>query len=68
MKAILTFVALAICGVFIFSFSSCHYVRQGERAFYYDVSSGKAVNQADNPLLPMGFNGAWGVSRLPRRR
>lgn len=62
MKALLTLVSLGIAVAFVASFSTWHYVHQGEKAFYYNVSSGKAVNPADNPLLPMGFNSSWGVN------
>ena len=63
MKPIVTVVVLVLCGLFVANLTSCHYVRQGEKAFYYDVSSGKAVNPQDNPLLPMGFNSAWGINK-----
>jgi hypothetical protein len=63
MKTILTVITLAICTLAVGSFSGCHYVGQGEKAFYYDISSGKAVNPTDNPLLPMGYNSAWGINK-----
>src|SRR5947209_6873018 len=62
-KPIVTLAVVLVCGFFVASLTSCHYVRQGEKAFYYDVSSGRAVNAQDNPLLPMGFNSAWGINK-----
>jgi len=63
MKKILGGAALLICIIVVACSASCHYVYQGEKAFYYDVSSGKAVNPVDNPLLPIGFNSAWGINK-----
>jgi len=63
LKPFVTLAVLLVCGFFVANLTSCHYVHQGEKAFYYNVSSGKAVNPRDNPLLPMGFNSAWGVNK-----
>lgn len=63
MKTAITIFLLAVCVFLVSTLTSCHYVHQGEKAFYYDVSSGKAVNPNDNPLLPMGFNSAWGINK-----
>ncbi len=57
---------LAVLGgglALLFNTSKYHYVNQGEKSFVYDVSSGRAVNAMDNPLLPMGFNTAWGINQ-----
>lgn len=63
MKGVITVVLLTIGLVFIGSFSSCHYVSQGEKAFFYDVTSGRPVSAHDNPILPMGWQGAWGINK-----
>ncbi|SPE52708.1 exported hypothetical protein [Verrucomicrobia bacterium] len=63
MRTAITVFLILVCAFFTSTLTSCHYVKQGEKAFYYDVSSGKAVNSADNPLLPMGFNSAWGINK-----
>ena len=62
-KFLLGLVALAICAVFFSSMVTYHYVNQGEKSFVYNVASGRAVNASDNPLLPMGFNSAWGINQ-----
>ena len=43
-------------------FTTWTYVKQGEKAFFYNVSSGRAVNEHDNPLLTMGFHATWGIN------
>ena len=49
-----------LCLFSMIRFTSCTYVKQGEKAFFYNVSSGRPVNQVDNPLLTMGFHATWG--------
>lgn len=53
-----------ICGVLFFILiSSCsefNYTEQNERVFEYDVSSGLAVSQNNNPLLSYGMHMCFG--------
>ncbi len=63
MKAALATIVIILCIVSLASFTSCTYVRQGERAFFYNVSSGRPVNAQDNPLLTMGFHASWGPNQ-----
>jgi hypothetical protein len=62
-KTALATIILTICVISLARFTSCTYVKQGEKAFFYNVSSGKAVNQFDNPLLTMGFHATWGPNQ-----
>ena len=64
MKSITALFALLCVAVSILSFGHFTYVSpQGEKAFAYDLASGKAVNPVDNPLLPSGFNATWGWNK-----
>src|SRR5258707_12039463 len=54
---------LILCVASLVSFTTCSYVKQGEKAFFYNVSSGGAVNEHDNPLLTMGFHATWGINQ-----
>jgi hypothetical protein len=63
MRAILAVAVLAVCIASLCSLTTCTYVKQGEKSFFYNVSSGKPVNPQDNPLLPMGFHAAWGINQ-----
>ena len=60
MRAALAVVVLLLCLVSLFSLTRFTYVKQGEKAFFYNVSSGRPVNAQDNPLLSMGFHATWG--------
>jgi hypothetical protein len=51
---------VVFCLVSLASFTRFAYVKQGEKAFFYNVSSGRPVNAQDNPLLSMGFHATWG--------
>jgi SPFH domain / Band 7 family len=62
-KAILAVAVLVACIASLCSLTTCTYVKQGEKSFFYNVSSGKAVNPQDNPLLTMGFHAAWGINQ-----
>ena len=62
-KSLLTGIVLLLCLVSLASFTTCTYVKQGEKAFFYNVSSGRAVNVQDNPLLSMGFHATWGPNQ-----
>lgn len=63
MKTVLAVIVLILCLVSLASFTSCTYVKQGEKAFFYNVSSGRPVNPQDNPLLSMGFHATWGPNQ-----
>jgi hypothetical protein len=63
LRAALAFLVLVLCIISLSSFTSCTYVKQGEKAFFYNVSSGRPVNQTDNPLLTMGFHATWGPNQ-----
>ena len=63
MKTALAVIVLILCVASVASFTSCTYVKQGEKAFFYNVSSGRPVNQLDNPLLTMGFHATWGPNQ-----
>lgn len=52
-----------LCVASLASFTTCTYVKQGEKAFFYNVSSGRPVNEHDNPLLTMGFHATWGINQ-----
>jgi hypothetical protein len=60
MKTALAGIVIILCVISLASFTSGTYVKQGEKAFFYNVSSGQAVNPQANPLLPMGFHATWG--------
>ena len=60
MRAALAVIFVVICLVSLGSFTTFTYVKQGEKAFFYNVSSGRPVNAQDNPLLSMGFHATWG--------
>lgn len=62
-KTALAAIVLLLCALSVASFTSCTYVKQGEKAFFYNVSSGQPVNQLDNPLLSMGFHTTWGLNQ-----
>ena len=63
MRTALAAIILILCLGSLASFTSCTYVKQGEKAFFYNVSSGRPVNQQDNPLLTMGFHATWGPNQ-----
>src|SRR5262245_21895462 len=63
LKTALVFVVIVGCLASSVSFTSCTYIKQGEKAFFYNVSSGRPVNQQDNPLLTMGFHATWGINK-----
>src|SRR5215471_5734318 len=63
LRTILTLMVLLFCVASLGSFTSCTYVKQGEKAFFYNVSSGRPVNSHDNPLLTMGFHATWGINQ-----
>lgn len=63
MRAILAAAVLAICVASLLSLTTCTYVKQGEKVFFYNAASGKPVNPQDNPLLTMGFHAAWGINQ-----
>jgi len=63
MKTVLAVIVLVLCVASLASFTSCTYVKQGEKAFFYNVSSGHPVNAQDNPLLSMGFHATWGPNQ-----
>ena len=63
MKTALVSLALILCILSLVGFTTTTYVRQGEKAFFYNVSSGRPVNHMDNPLLPMGFHATWGPNQ-----
>jgi hypothetical protein len=54
---------LLLCLGSLASLTTCTYVKQGEKAFFYNVSSGRPVNERDNPLLTMGFHATWGINQ-----
>jgi hypothetical protein len=54
---------LLLCAASLVSFTTGTYVKQGEKAFFYNVSSGRPVNVQDNPLLTMGFHATWGINQ-----
>ena len=62
-KTVLATIVILLCVVSLASFTSCTYVRQGEKVFFYNVSSGRPVNAQDNPLLTMGFHASWGPNQ-----
>jgi hypothetical protein len=62
-KTALATIVLLLCLASLASFTSCTYVKQGEKAFFYNVSSGRSVNPQDNPLLSMGFHATWGPNQ-----
>ncbi len=62
-RSTLATVIIGLCLISVCSFTSCTYVRQGEKAFFYNVSSGRPVNPQDNPLLSMGFHATWGPNQ-----
>jgi len=51
MKPALAMLVLLLCIASLVGFTRWTYVKQGEKAFFYNVSSGRPVNQHDNPLL-----------------
>ena len=63
LRAILALLVIVFCIASVGSFTSCTYVKQGEKAFFYNVSSGRPVNSRDNPLLTMGFHATWGINQ-----
>ena len=63
MKTALAIIIVVLCVVSVAGFTSCTYVKQGEKAFFYNVSSGRPVNPQDNPLLSMGFHATWGPNQ-----
>src|SRR5260370_4778225 len=63
LRTILAALVLVICVASLGSFTTCTYVRQGEKAFFYNVSSGRPVNPQENPLLTMGFHATWGINQ-----
>src|SRR5215831_6465694 len=63
LRTILTLLVIVFCIASVGSFTSCTYVKQGEKAFFYNVSSGRPVNPRDNPLLTMGFHATWGINQ-----
>jgi hypothetical protein len=63
LRAILALLVLLLCVASLGNLTSCTYVKQGEKAFFYNVSSGRPVNPHDNPLLTMGFHAAWGINQ-----
>ena len=63
MKEIILVIFVLVCAVVLGTTTSCHMVNQGEKAFYYDSTSGKPVNPTDNPILPMGFNTSMGYNQ-----
>src|SRR5262245_5252514 len=63
LKAVLALLVVLLCLISLSSLTSCTYVKQGEKAFFYNVSSGRPVNQEDNPLLTMGFHATWGPNQ-----
>src|SRR4029077_4370767 len=63
MRSLLAVIVLVLCVASLVSFTTWTYVKQGEKAFFYNVSSGRAVNEHDNPLLTMGFHGTWGINQ-----
>ena len=63
LRAILALLVILFCIASVGSFTSCTYVKQGEKAFFYNVSSGRPVNSRDNPLLTMGFHATWGINQ-----
>jgi hypothetical protein len=62
-RTALVVLILLVCVASLVSFTTCTYVKQGEKAFFYNVSSGRPVNQQDNPLLTMGFHATWGINQ-----
>ncbi len=60
LKSGLAALVLILCFVSVIRFTKFTYVKQGEKAFFYNVSSGRPVNPHDNPLLSMGFHATWG--------
>jgi SPFH domain / Band 7 family len=62
-KTALVVLVLVICIASLASFTTYTYIKQGEKAFFYNVSSGRSVNQQDNPLLTMGFHATWGINQ-----
>ena len=62
-RSALATVIIGLCLISVCSFTSCTYVRQGEKAFFYNVSSRRPVNPQDNPLLSMGFHATWGPNQ-----
>src|SRR5438552_1199244 len=63
LRTFLAVLVLLICIASLASFTTCAYIKQGEKAFFYNVSSRRAVNAQDNPLLTMGFHATWGVNQ-----
>lgn len=63
MKTILATIVVVLCVASLASFTSCTYVKQGEKVFFYNVSSGRPVNAQENPLLSMGFHATWGPNQ-----
>ncbi len=62
-RMLLTLIILIFCIVSMTSLTTCTYVKQGEKSFFYNVSSGRPVNSEDNPLLSMGFHSTWGINQ-----
>jgi hypothetical protein len=62
-KTVLAALMLILCVASLVSFTTYTYVKQGEKAFFYNVSSGRPVNEHDNPLLTMGFHATWGINQ-----
>jgi hypothetical protein len=60
LKTLLAAAVIVLCVVSTAKFTKFTYVKQGEKAFFYNVSSGRPVNPMDNPLLSMGFHATWG--------
>src|ERR1051326_5101037 len=63
LRTILSIFVLVLCIASLASLTTCTYVRQGEKVFFYNVSSGRPVNREDNPLLTMGFHATWGINQ-----
>jgi hypothetical protein len=60
LKSFLAVAVIVLCAFSTVSFTKFTYVKQGEKAFFYNVSSRHPVNPIDNPLLSMGFHATWG--------
>src|SRR5215831_2693000 len=63
LRAALSLLVLGFCAISLLRLTTCAYIKQGEKAFFYNASSGRAVNPSDNPLLTMGFHATWGPNQ-----
>src|SRR5690349_14625383 len=63
MKTALAAIVVIVCAFSLASCTTYTYVKQGEKVFFYNVSSGRPVSQRDNPLLTMGFHATWGINQ-----